>query len=89
MQFDHYEYKIADHYLSALINGDESGLEDDDAEQLNNWIETAENDAKQSGVLHWHWADMEDTGEDYGRCAVSGLFAMCCTVRLMFTCEGG
>jgi hypothetical protein len=29
-----------------------------------------------------HWSDVDGSGEDWGRCEVSGLFAMRCTVRL-------
>jgi len=31
-------HNISDHYMSALINNDFSGLEDDDIETLNNFI---------------------------------------------------
>ncbi len=26
MKWDHYDYRIAEHYISALINGDQSGI---------------------------------------------------------------
>ncbi len=83
MQWDHYEYKIAKHYLSALINGDETGLEDDKQTQFEQWESQARADATTAGYTIGHWTDVEDSGEDWGTCAVSGLFAMRCTVRLM------
>ena len=38
MKFDYIEHTISTHYLSALINDDESGLTDDDVELLYQWI---------------------------------------------------
>jgi hypothetical protein len=83
MQWDHYEYRIGEHYLSALINGDESGMSDTESEEFNAWRIEAEINAEQSGFTVGHWCDVEDSREDWGRCYVSGLFAMRCTVQLM------
>ena len=80
---DHYEYKIAEHYLSALIDGDETGLEDDEQTQFEQWESRARADAIAAGYTIGHWTEVEDSGGDWGICKVSGLFAMRCTVRLM------
>ena len=45
MKWDHYEYKIAEHFLSALINCDETGLEDGEQTQFEQWEEQARADA--------------------------------------------
>ena len=82
MEWDHYEFRIAEHYLSALINADTSGMDDAEERQFNEWVESA-----QSGICEGftvgHWCDVDGSGEDWGRCDVTGLFAMRCTVRLM------
>ena len=83
MQWDHHEYKIAEHFLSALIDGNETGLEDDEQTQFEQWEARARANAIAAGYTIGHWTDVEDSGEDWGTCAVSGLFAMRCTVRLM------
>lgn len=80
---DHYEYKIAEHFLSALIDGDETGLEDDEQTQFEQWESQARADAHGEGWTIGHWTDVADSAEDWGRCDVTGLFAMRCTVRLM------
>ncbi len=83
MQWDHYDYRIGEHYLSALINGDESGMSDAESAKFDAWIETAQSNATESGFTVGHWCDVENSGEDWGRCEVSGLFDMRVTVRLM------
>ena len=83
MKWDYYNYKIAEHFISALINGDMSGLEDDEQTQFERWEEQARANAHGEGWTSGHWTDVADSGEDWGRCDVSGLFAMRCTVRLM------
>ena len=88
LQWDHYEYKIAEHYLSALINCDYSGMEDSEEFEFDAWRDTAAQNARDNGFTVGHWADVEDSGDDWGVCAVSGLFAMRCTVRLMVYKQG-
>jgi len=83
VKWNHYEYRIAEHFLSALINGDETGLDDDEQTQFEQWESQARADAIAAGYTVGHWTVAEDSGEDWGICEVSGLFAMRCTVRLM------
>ncbi len=83
MQWDHYEYRIGAHYLSALINGDYSGMSDAESAEFDEWLADAKSNAREAGFTIGHWCDVEDSGEDWGRCYVSGLFDMRVTVRLM------
>lgn len=83
MNWDHYDYRIAEHYLSALINGDQSGMTDTESVEFNAWESQARDNATSAGFTVGHWADVADSGEDWGICEVSGLFAMRRTVRLM------
>lgn len=82
MKFDTYDYRIAGHYLSALINGDESGMTDAESSEFNEWQIAARKTATDAGYCIGHWCDVDGSGEDWGRCDVSGLFAMRCTVQL-------
>lgn len=78
--WDWYEYTIAGHYLPALVNGDDSGLEPSELEMLQTFIDNLPEQAKAG-----HWAyDNEDEGNDFTICDVCGLYAGCYNVRLMF-----
>ena len=78
--WDWYEYTIAGHYLPALINGDDSGLEVRECKMLQTFINNLPEQAKAG-----HWAyDNDDNGEDFTTCDVCGLYAGCYNVRLMF-----
>lgn len=78
--WDWYEYTIAGHYLPALINGDESGLEERECKMLQTFTDNLPEQAKAG-----HWAyDNDDNGEDFTTCDVCGLYAGCYNVRLMF-----
>lgn len=63
--WDSYSFKICNAYLSALINGDYSGI--DDGPELDAWISGLDLPAG-------HWSYSGD-GDDWGPCAVTGLFA--------------
>jgi hypothetical protein len=45
MNWDHYDYRIAEHYLSALINGDKSGMTDTESVEFNAWESQARDTA--------------------------------------------
>ena len=82
--WDWYEYTIAGHYLPALINGDDSGLEERECEILQTFINNLPEQAKAG-----HWAyDNDENGEDFTICDVCGLYAGCYNVRLMFKKTG-
>jgi hypothetical protein len=83
-EWDHYESKIATHYLCALINDDTSSMEDYEVRDFNTWKQTMEAQARVDGWTVDHWTtDHEDDIEDWGECAVTHLKAMRATVKLM------
>jgi len=55
MEIEEYVYTIPTHFLSALINGDISGLEDSDLDDLA-YIQTE----LQQGVGYWGMPEEED-----------------------------
>ena len=79
--WDYYEYRIAGHYLSAMINDDYSGLSDQEERELQDFIESLP-------VTGGHWAIVEGGENEFGLCDVSGMRANTETVRLMFKREG-
>lgn len=80
--WDTFDYRIAGHWLSALINGETSGLNDDEEKQFSEWEKKAKQNARDQGFTVGHWCDVDGSGEEWGRCDITGLFAMRCTVQL-------
>ena len=76
--WDSYSFKICNAYLSALINGDYSGI--DDGPELAAWVSGLELPADG----HWSYSDESD---DWGPCAVTGLFADRANVSFHFKAE--
>lgn len=83
MFWNHYEFKIAGHYLPSLINADDSGMDDSETEALSAFCESAYSQAHAHGFTVGHWDCDPDESEDWGPCTISGLLAMRQTVRLM------
>lgn len=75
---DHYEFNIAGHYLSALVNGDYTGLEDNEAAAFNAFMEPY-------SALKNMTIDVADNESQFARDAVTDLMADCYTVRFYFT----
>jgi len=78
--WDWYEYEISEHYLSAMINDDWSGLEEQEERELNDFLESLP-------FTGGHWAIVEGGENEFGLCDVSGMRANTEAVRLMFKRE--
>jgi hypothetical protein len=79
---DYYEFNIAGHYLPALINDDFTGLSDNEAKEVDSFIIWG---LKQLPDMTATVVDEE--GENFCQCEISGLYAQCYTVRFYFTNE--
>jgi len=75
MNFDHYEYNIAGHWLSALINNDYTGLEEHEIKQINIFTDSL--------PARFHW-DIDDDSANYRIDAVSGDYAETYRAKLLF-----
>ena len=75
MNYDHYEYNVASHYASAIINNDWTGLDDSETAELQAWLEDV---LKKAEHLDVH----EDAG--FCRDEATGLMADCVTIRAYF-----
>ena len=75
---DHYELTLAAHYIPALINGDYSGLDDDEAADLDAFM-------RDYWKLPDATLDITDKEINFAVDEVSGLHADCYTCRLYFT----
>lgn len=71
------EYTIGSHFLSALINGDVSGLDAGDELALERFV----SDIIGEVGSHLVW-DIVDDGSSFAICEVTNMFNMCYWVRL-------
>jgi hypothetical protein len=78
-----YTFDVSTHFVSAIINGDESGLTDEDCAQLRAF--------EQNLPRHYHYKtkkigiwDVIDHGNDFAMCEVCDLHADCATLTLTF-----
>lgn len=81
--WDSFDYKVAGHFLSPLINGDYSGLDVQDVLDFDAWEEQAQAHAKEQGFTVGHWSCENEESDDWGICDVTGLHAMRQCVKLM------
>jgi len=72
---DCYEYSICEHFLSAMVNGDRSGLDDDEDQALKEFYAALPTD---SGV--WEFADESSMAS----CDIIGGYAVCVKAKLHF-----
>jgi hypothetical protein len=75
MKFEHYTYHLAGHYLPALINGDYSGLTDQEEKELTAFIDSL--------PVTGHF-DIISEESYFKRCEICELHANCYEVRLYF-----
>jgi hypothetical protein len=79
-----YEFKIAKHFVSALINDDESGLTDDEGAQLWEWEQNLPNHYHLKAPMHKVFDVSPDEGENFDQCEVCGLLADCATLTVNY-----
>jgi len=76
--FDRHDYKIAGHFLSALINDDYTGLDDSEEQLLNKFLEH---------VYSTHglgfWDTNPDNQPDFNRCEVTHLLDDCINIQYL------
>lgn len=78
MQFQTEAYRVAEHFVCAIINGDNTALEDDELDQLDDFI-----DDVTSGKRLGHFS-VEPQEAEFALCDICGLGAMCVTVFYHF-----
>lgn len=75
---DYFEYRIAEHFLPAIINDDYSGLNDEEINLLNRFLSEANN------LDCATWNIDFDSEPHFIDCDVTGLFSNCHDVKLHF-----
>jgi len=72
-----YEYAICSHFLSPIINGDYTGLEDGECIALDNWLSTLPVHYHLKAKLHKHYVCNEPDSTYYSLCAITNLYGDC------------
>lgn len=62
------EYTVCSHFLPAIINGDESGLEQEDCDALAAWLESEDLD-----LNYGHFSTESDEETSFKMCDITGL----------------
>lgn len=73
MRHETVDYDVLAEFVPAFINGDYTGLSDDEIYEIEDFVDTADAWARaQPGYRSHHW----DTGgaAGFGRCAISACF---------------
>jgi len=69
MKVKKYTYTIADHFLPAIVNGDITGLEDNEEALLNGFLDSIYRENS-------HFATSSEES-NFARCEVTGLHSNC------------
>ena len=77
------EYNIGTHYLSALIDGDITGLADEEAAALEDFEYQAKLDAP-AGFEFGHFSVPDAEPDEFRMCEVSGLMAQTQPVEAVY-----
>ncbi len=78
---DYFEYRVSEHFLPAMVNGDYSGLNDDEISLLDNFLKVAD---CLTASEHSIWDIDFDSEPHFIDCDVTGLFSNCYDVKLHF-----
>lgn len=70
MRFTTEEYTVGEHFLGAIINGDFSGLNGAEEEELDVWLRSTE-------TARGHWSTVDDSRNEFTRCEITGRYNTC------------
>jgi len=79
-----YTYKIAEHFVSAIMNDDWTGLDEADSGQLTSFLAGLPVHFHYKAPMHSIWQIASDYTDDFARCDVSDLHANCATMTLNY-----
>lgn len=75
--WDYYEFSIGEHFVSAIINGDYTGLNDEEEKQLNDFLADYTDG-------HWGHEDLIGFSDDYRTCEVCNQYNKTMQLRFHF-----
>lgn len=89
--FEIHAYSVGAWALPYLVNGDASGLEDGEKEQINEWLETTSAtwyDADDNKWVYSHESVDTNSYDEFGVDDITGEFGNVYRVELLFRKEG-
>lgn len=90
MIFEMKDWTMGVHFIPALVNGDYSGLADDEVHIFDNWLAYATEswfDANHQEWVYAHEAVLDGTEDEFGRCELTNMRGSVQTVRLHFVAK--
>jgi hypothetical protein len=80
-----YDYTIGAHFASAIVNGDYSGLEDNEGRQFDQFMAALPNHYhyKTKKIKNFDLVDYEQE-PNFDRCDITGLYSDCLHFRLTY-----
>lgn len=87
MIFELKDWTMSTHFLPALVNGDYSGLADDEVHIFDNWVAYATEEWTDGNEQVWvyaHEAVLDGTEDEFGRCEITNMRGSVQIVRLHF-----
>jgi hypothetical protein len=87
MIFDTIKCTIATHFLSPLVNGDYTGLDESELPQFIEWLHEATapyHDADDNLWVFAHESVPEPDVTDFAKCEVTGMYSETTEVHLLF-----
>lgn len=75
--WDYYEFSIGEHFVSAIINGDYTGLDDTEEKQLNDFLADYTDG-------HWGYEDLIGFSDDCRTCEVCNQYTKTMQLRFHF-----
>ena len=85
--FETITYTLGQHYAPALINGDWTGLNDEDTNLLQEWFAAASDawtDLSGNRWVYAHEAVVDDSEQEFARCEVCLLPAATIDITMFF-----
>lgn len=82
MRTETIEYCILEHFLAALINGDETALSDEEQAQLEDFYTRLHQASKDLQCPNWHLVSL-DGRKEWARCEITSLMGQCCTLQMI------
>lgn len=76
-EWDHYEYRISQHFACFLEYGDFGDMTEEEIQQIEEWV------TREQGGKTGYWS-IQEINEDYGKCEVTGSFSNLMSVRYNF-----
>lgn len=77
-------YTIGDYFASLVVNGDLSGLTNEEVRLFDEFCETVKERDAPSGYTFGHWAINDEEYDEFSVCEITGLRGPCCLLEAIY-----